>query len=99
MALRRESTNTHTNKSQGTPETRHTHAQEHQHRAARRRMGSEETHTRAYEAAKNMYVHYSPLRNCRRPTLIQNGAQNGPATLKNSPTLISSAPRRDVCDA
>ena len=42
---------------------------------------------------------YSSLGNCRRPTLIQNGAQKVPATLKNCTTLISSAPCRDVCDA
>ena len=44
-------------------------------------------------------IYYSSLGNCRRPTLIQNGPQIGSATLKNCTTLISSAPRRDVCDA
>ena len=44
-------------------------------------------------------IYYSSLGNCRRPTLFQNGTQNGRATLKNCATLISSAPRRDVCDA
>ena len=37
--------------------------------------------------------------NCRRPTLIQNGSQISGATLKNSATLISSAPCRDLVDA
>ena len=41
----------------------------------------------------------SSLGNCHRPTLIQNGAQNGGATHKNCTTLIASAPCRDVCDA
>ena len=44
-------------------------------------------------------IYYSSIRNCHRPTLIQNGPQIGSATLKNSPTLFSSAPCRDVCDA
>ena len=44
-------------------------------------------------------LNYSPIGNCRRPTLIQNGPPIGGATLKNSATLISSAPCRGVVDA
>ena len=42
---------------------------------------------------------YSSVGNCRRPTLILFGPQNVRATLKNVPTLISSATRRRVVDA
>ena len=42
--------------------------------------------------------HYSPVRNCQRPTLIQTGPPLGGATLKNSAALISSAPCRGVAD-
>ena len=47
----------------------------------------------------NFLSKYSSILNRRRPTFIQNWAQNGRATLKNCTTLISSAPCRDVCDA
>ena len=43
--------------------------------------------------------YYSPLPNCRRPTLIQNGPQKGRATLKNVATLIRAKRENFVADA
>ena len=47
----------------------------------------------------NFFVLYSPLGNCRRPTLIDLGPEIAGKTLKKSTTLIQFGPCRDVCDA
>ena len=52
-----------------------------------------------YSQSNDTSIIYSSIRNCRRPTLTQNGPPNGGAMLKNSAAYISSAPCRRVVDA
>ena len=48
---------------------------------------------------QNNSENYSPVGNCRRPTLIQNGSQISGAMLKNSATLIRAKRENFVADA